>query len=403
MPPKAKPRRRGGFGYIVSKGTTTHPLFAIRWREGSTHKRKSGFKTRTEAAEALARIRVGLGDGTLVEKRRAGIGFDEVAKEWLKLHSKATLRSHDLNEMNYRIHVAPFFGDCPLQAVTSTRILELRASLQAKTYQRKRRRADGKVGIVETKLSSRMVNLILALVRSILRFAVTNGHIPTAPTERIGRGKLMLPVEQTKLAPPIERADDVGRVLEAIGELRPDRHALFATLIYTGMRKGEVCGLTWADVDLERRIISVRRSYDGPTKSGRHREVPLPSVLVDVLRHHRRDEPYQGELVFPNDRGELYTKNGKLEDVLHVALARLGLRRIRLHDLRHVYGSHFVMAGGSIYDLQRNLGHHSVAFTAQVYGHLSQDHRVKEADRLTGLFDAPAPAKVIPFSLGSKG
>jgi Arm DNA-binding domain len=60
---EGRPRRRGGFGYIVSKGTTTHPLFAIRWREGSTHKRKSGFKTRTEAAEALARIRVGLGDG----------------------------------------------------------------------------------------------------------------------------------------------------------------------------------------------------------------------------------------------------------------------------------------------------------------------------------------------------
>jgi hypothetical protein len=163
------------------------------------------------------------------------------------------------------------------------------------------------------------------------------------------------------------------------------------------MRKGEVCGLTWADVDLERRIISVRRSYDGPTKSGRHREVPLPSALVDVLRRHRRDEPYQGELVFPNDRGELYTKNGKLEDVLHVALARVGLLRIRLHDLRHVYGSHFVMAGGSIYDLQRNLGHHSVAFTAQVYGHLSQDHRVKESDRLTGLFVAPPTADVIPI------
>jgi hypothetical protein len=54
------------------------------------------------------------------------------------------------------------------------------------------------------------------------------------------------------------------------------------------------------------------------------------------------------------------------------------------------------MAGGSIYDLQRNLGHHSVAFTAAVYGHLSQDHRVKESDRPSGPFEAPAPAKVLP-------
>ena len=69
--------------------------------------------------------------------------------------------------------------------------------------------------------------------------------------------------------------------------------------------------------------------------------------------------------------------------MLRAALTKVGLPRIRLHDLRHVYGAHFVMAGGSIYDLQRNLGHHSLAFTAQVYGHLSQDHRVKKSDRMT--------------------
>jgi integrase len=123
----------------------------------------------------------------------------------------------------------------------------------------------------------------------------------------------------------------------------------------------------------------------------------VPSPLVAILKRHKLDEPYRGELVFPNDRGEAYTKNGKLEDVLHAALARVGLPQIRVHDLRHVYASHFVMAGGSIFDLQRNLGHHSVAFTAEVYGHLSQDHRVRESDRLAGLFDAPAAAKVLPF------
>jgi integrase len=111
--------------------------------------------------------------------------------------------------------------------------------------------------------------------------------------------------------------------------------------------RGLVCGLTWSDVDLDRRIITVRRSYAGQTKSGRHREVPIPSVLVDVLRLHRREEPYQGELCFPNDAGEMYTKNGKLEDVLRAALTKVGLPRIRLHDLRHVYGAHFVMAGGA--------------------------------------------------------
>jgi integrase len=205
----------------------------------------------------------------------------------------------------------------------------------------------------------------------------------------------MLPVEKTKLAPPIEAAEEVGVLLETIQKERPDRFDFFATLIYTGMRKGEACGLRWEDVDLERRIITIRHSYEGQTKSGSHREEPMPARLAATLKAHKLAEPFQGEIVFPNDRGEMYTKNGKLEDVLRAALLTMKHRRIRLHDLRHVYASHFVMAGGSIYDLQKNLGHHSVAFTADIYGHLSADHQVREADRLR--FTAPAPAKVMPF------
>jgi integrase len=393
----ARPRRRGGFGYIVERGPGA---FAIRWRENGRLKFKSGFKTKRAAADELAALRAGIADGTLIQKRRAEVGFDQVANEWLNLHSAAALRSHALNADNYRRHVAPFLGDCPLVSVTAKRILELRANLQAKTYRRRHRRKDGKVVSVEKPLSSRMVNLVMALVRSILRFAVANGHIPSAPTDLIARGKLMLPVEKGKLAPPIAKPEDVGRLLDAIREIAPRRFAMFAALVYTGMRKGEACGLRWADVDLDKRIIMVRRSYGGWTKSSKHRDVPIPADLVTILRQHRNEEPYGGELCFPNDRGEVYSKNGKLEDVLGKGLASIGLPRIRVHDLRHVYGAHFVMAGGSIFDLQRNLGHHSVAFTASVYGHLSQDHRVKESDRLSGLFAAPAPTadNVIPIA-----
>ena len=99
----------------------------------------------------------------------------------------------------------------------------------------------------------------------------------------------------------------------------------------------------------------------------------------------------------------MYTKNGKLEDILRAALTKAGLPRIRIHDCRHVYAAHFIMAGGSIFDLQKNLGHHSVAFTEKVYGHLSPDHRAREAERMAGLFAAPpappaaATDNVIPF------
>jgi integrase len=363
-------KRRNSFGSVYSTGTATQPAFFIRWYEGSKRKKQSGFRTRTAAAEALARIRTGLGDGTLVEKRRAAIGFDEVARQWLDLHSKPNLRSHADNEERYRVHVAPFFGDAPLTAVTATRILEFRAKLQAKG------------------LAPRTVNLVLALVRVVLRFAVANGHITASPTDRLGRGKLMLPIEKTKLAPPIERPEDVGRLLSVLRELgdelsRPELHPLFAALAYTGLRRGEALGLRWADVDLDRRMLTVRHSYGGRTKSGKHRTVPLPAALVTILRAYRLAEPWKGELCFPNERGEMFSPNAKLESLFRRALDRAKLPRCRVHDLRHIFASHFVMGGGDIFTLQRILGHSTPQLTSDTYAHLSPRHLAGEADRVS--------------------
>ncbi len=395
----SRPRRRGGFGYIVEKAPK---VFAIRWREGSTQKQKSGFETRTAAAEALARIRVGLSDGTLVEKRRASIGFDEVAKEWLKLHSAPNLRSHADNAERYRLHVEPFFKNAPLSAVTATRLLELRTKLQTSTYTRRRLGDDGKVHDIDMKLAPRTINLVMALVRSILRFAVANGHIPTSPTDRVGRGKLMVPLEKPKLAPPIPDVASAGRLLAELRKIgeetnRPSLFPLFATLLYTGIRRGEAVALRWMDVELDRRVLTVRRSYDGMTKSSKHRPVPIPPELASILREYRLADPWKVELVFPNDQGGMYSPNAKLEAVLQAGLRRAGLARIRVHDLRHAFASFFVMAGGDIFTLQRILGHSTPQLVSDTYGHLSPTHLVNQSDRVS--FPAPPPpAKVVPIS-----
>jgi integrase len=75
---------------------------------------------------------------------------------------------------------------------------------------------------------------------------------------------------------------------------------------HTGMRKGEACeacGLRWSEVDLDRRIVTLRNSYAGQTKSGSHREVPIPAPLVGVLKRHRLEEPWGSEIVFPQRPG----------------------------------------------------------------------------------------------------
>ena len=252
-------------------------------------------------------------------------------------------------------------------------------------------------------MAPRTVNLVMALVRSILSFAVVNGHITASPIARLGRGRLMLPVAKTKLAPPIERPDDVGRLLGAIQDIeretnRSGLYALFATLVYTGIRRGEALGLRWSDVDLNRRIISVRRSYAGLTKSSKHRTVPVAPALAVMLKAHRMADPWKVDLVFPDDSGEMYSIESKvLQDVLERALSRIGHPRIRVHDLRHTFASHFVMSGGDIFTLQRILGHSTPVITSDTYAHLSPDHMASAADRIS--FAPPvADAKAIAMA-----
>jgi hypothetical protein len=103
--------------------------------------------------------------------------------------------------------------------------------------------------------------------------------------------------------------------------------------------------------------------------------------------------------MFPDDEtGAMVSQNATFpQAALWAALKLVGLPRIRVHDLRHQCVAAFLMAGGSIFDASKNLGHASVAFTAAVYGHLSGDHRVAESDRLCFTIPAETTAKVLPF------
>src|SRR5262249_7532355 len=99
---------------------------------------------------------------------------------------------------------------------------------------------------------------------------------------------------------------------------------LFATAIYTGMRKGELFGLRRQDVDLRQRLIVVRRSYDSDTTKGKHADVlPIAAALVPYLEH--AVENSSTELVFPGPDGRMRTEEADPQKVLRHAMGRAGL------------------------------------------------------------------------------
>src|SRR5262249_44549841 len=154
--------------------------------------------------------------------------------------------------------------------------------------------------------------------------------------------------------------DEAERLIAgATGEWR----TMIFVAMRTGMRKGELLGLRWEDVDLSAGRINVRQNYVdgvfGLPKSGKSREIPMGDDVIDALRAHRHE---RGSLVFCNAGGNVLT-GARLSWPLKRALKRAGLREIGWHVLRHTFASHLAMKGVPLKVIQELLGHGSIVTT----------------------------------------
>lgn len=170
----------------------------------------------------------------------------------------------------------------------------------------------------------------------------------------------------------LRTTEEIRRFLVATEAEGEQTHVLYATALYTGGREGEIAALEWADVDFENRLITIQRSFDGPTKADDLRYVPILDVLLPILRAWRLRAP--GRLLFTNRDGRMFQPSSRVfQDALHRVLKNGGFEKvvrhgkerpyIRFHDLRHTFASHWVMRGGDLFKLQKILGHKTVQMT----------------------------------------
>jgi integrase len=104
------------------------------------------------------------------------------------------------------------------------------------------------------------------------------------------------------------------------------------------------------------------------------------------LAAHRKRDRWSGPFVFSNPlRGEPISPDVRMGAALDAGCKEAGISRMRVHDLRHAHASLWLMAGGSLADFQRNLGHSTPVLTSETYGHIAEDHRVREADQRLAL------------------
>ena len=176
-------------------------------------------------------------------------------------------------------------------------------------------------------------------------------------------------------------ATESERFLRAIDAHYPQWSALFWMALRTGMRRGELFGLQWDSIDLERSEVLVRHSVFrgrlGPTKTGRERTIPLTTDLVEKLRDHETQRNRRTPFAFPSADGRLTTHQDQVDRPLRGALRRASLRRVSFHALRHSFASQLVSAGRTLKEVQELLGHATIQTTMR-YAHLAPD-RMREA------------------------
>jgi integrase len=189
---------------------------------------------------------------------------------------------------------------------------------------------------------------------------------------------------------------------------RDSVHLAFRLMLLRGLRRGEVLGLTWADVDQIGRRLRVRQQVTalggsvqlGPPKSrSSYRRVSLDQDTTNRLVVHRVAQAQRffaaaraispRVLVFCETDGQPLNPSTISRRFVHL-VAALGLPVIRLHDLRHTSASLGLSAGESLKEISARLGHSGIEVTADLYAHVQQELAHESAERLARLLDVAA-------------
>lgn len=359
-------------GHIAKKGRRYYPVVDLGRDESGKRRRKwgDGHDTKRSAERALTNILAKLDQGLYFIPSKVLLG--EFLDEWLTaVRPRLRETTFESYSRNLNLHVVPRIGHVRLQALTARRLNTLYGELLDSG------RRDGRGG-----LSPRTVRYIHTMLHTALRDAERWGmasrnvaSMANPPTLRRGEGQI--------------HAWDARQLATFLASVKSDRlYAAFVLAATSGMRRGELLGLRWSDVDLDAAVITVKRAlvtvrhellFSPPKTAHGRRPIPLDSVTVGALRGHRRLQAeerlamgadYQdGDLLFARQDGtplhpEAFAK------VFDRRVSRSALPRIRFHDLRHTYATIALMAGVHPKVVSERLGHSGIAITLDTYSHV---------------------------------
>ena len=315
--------------------------------DGARHRYRSPDNSRAGALkyETVLRVRLAKGEAITCKTKTQCATFRDFATGWLETYARTNNKPSEYVRKGsvLRLGLVPFFGNMRLEEITEAKVEQYKAA----------RSRDG--------LTPKSVNNHLTVLSSCLKTAAEWGDMEGGKVPRIRQLKAMLP------SFAYLTFEESERLLSAIDDRT--YYGMILAALRTGMRMGELLALDWADVNLERGLITVRRALSAgiltDTKSHRERHIPINPDLLDWFLA----EPKRYGLVFHNPDGGTVIYGRAKRSLMRYSKA-VGVQFVGWHGLRHSFASQLTMKSAPARAVQVFLGHSDLRTTMR-YSHLA--------------------------------
>ena len=357
-------------------------------------------KTQADVRKKLKEITTEVDQGVFTEPTKMTVG------QWLDIwlnEYNADVKDTTIQQYRYQIntHLKPGVGFVKLSELTAP-MLQQFINSRSRPYEITQLAKNGKpIKVKKNSLSAKSIHNMHSVLHEALVKAMKLGYLRSNVCDAI-----TLPRAQKVDMHPIT-GENVKKFLDAIkGDPYED---LYYVTMFTGLREGEVLGLTWDCIDFGKSTMKVYRQLQRErTRNGEYRFVPLKNsksrsfmipdnvkaVLLKVKREQaERQLQYGGRwentegFVFTNESGR-FLMYSTVYAHFKRCVKRIGIPETRFHDLRHTYATLALQQGVDVKTVSENLGHATVAFTLDVYAHVSEEMQKRSASLMQAYLEA---------------
>ena len=299
--------------------------------------------------------------------------------QWLETYEKEHIKSRTYARYHGLItaHINPTIGTLEIDNLSRRDIQEFLAQ----------QKAEGNIRTGGGKLSATSSNLMLTVLNLAFEYACDMDLLEQNPCERIRRSR-----EDAKKVEAFTK-DEQRKIEKAIIESGDPRLFGILLCLYTGVRIGELLGLEWADIDLQRGLITINKTVyrdkdesgewqlivDKPKTASSDRVIPLPSYITQMMIV--RKETAKSAYVIENKKGERMSIRS-YQYIFEKLTEKAEVRKLNFHALRHTFATRAIECGMDIKTLSEIMGHKNASITLNRYAHSMMDTKIEMMQKL---------------------